>query len=62
MGFSKSLYDSSLLIKRYDNGEYITIIIHTDDALYFGSSDKVEQAFIDTLAKRFHLEDQGYAH
>ena len=62
MGFSKSLYDSSLLIKRYDNGEYIKITIHTDDALYFGSSDKVEQDLIATLAKRFHLEDQGYAH
>ena len=56
MGFSKSLYDSSLLVKRYDNGDYIKIIIHTDDALYFGSSDKVEQEFIDTLAKRFNLE------
>jgi hypothetical protein len=56
------MYDSSLLIKRYDNGEFVKMIIHTDDALYFGSSDKVEKEFVDQLADRFNLEDQGHAH
>ena len=38
------------------------MIIHTDDAFYFGSSDKVEKEFVDKLADRFNLEDQGHAH
>ena len=62
MGFVQSLYDASLLIKRSDNGDYIKIIIHTDDALYFGLNDEIECKFVDALSKRFNLEDQGYAH
>ena len=62
LGFEASLYDPSLLIKRYENGDFIKLIIHTDDALYFGSTDRVEKEFIEALAHRFNLEDQGYTH
>ena len=61
MGFVQSLYDASLLIKRYYNGDYIKIIIHTNDALYFGPNDEIEREFVDALSKRFNLEDQAYA-
>jgi hypothetical protein len=60
--FEQSLYDSSLLIKRFENGDFIKMILHTDDALYFGSNNQVEKDFIDQLSKRFNLEDQGHTH
>ena len=62
LGFSQSVYDSSLFVKRYGETDYLKLIIHTDDALYYGSTDKIEEEFVYQLKKRFNLEDQGYAH
>ena len=53
LGFSQSVYDSSLFIKRYGEHDSLKLIIHTDDALYYGSTDKIEEEFvIDQMKKK----------
>lgn len=61
--FAQSEVDPSLFIHRNEkSGDYLYLIIYTDDCLYFGSNDKLETLLTDEISKRFKLELQGHSH
>ena len=51
--------DQSLYIHRNRDGDLLTLVVHTDDTLYFGSNNEVEKLFESKLSQRFNLELLG---
>jgi hypothetical protein len=63
ISFHQSEIDPSLFVHRNEKkGEYLYLIIYTDDCLYFGSNDELEVKFTNAISKRFKLELQGHSH
>lgn len=60
-GFHQSTADTTYFIKYYPNGSWIRLIYYVDDLLYYGSNDRVEKIFEQSISNRFKIKFNGNA-
>ena len=52
----------SIFFKHATNGSKIIVLSYVDDCVYWYTNEYIGKWFVDTLAKRFHVNFLGYAH
>ena len=61
-GFNQSKYKISVYYKYARDVSKLVVLSYVDDYVYWYTSEKLVNLFVDTLEKIFHVNLLGYAH